>query len=61
MRILVLYGSPHPNGMTADMVSTFEKGAKEAGHEVISPKRNGRSCTNLEKPWKEKTHNEANY
>ena len=32
MRILVLNGSPHPDGATADMVAAFEKGAK---HEVI--------------------------
>ena len=35
MKVLVLNGSPHPNGATTDMVSAFEKGAKEAGHEVI--------------------------
>ena len=34
MRILVLNGSPHPDGATADMVAAFEKGAKEAGHDV---------------------------
>jgi multimeric flavodoxin WrbA len=36
MKVLVLNGSPHPNGATTDMVSAFEKGAKEAGHEVIT-------------------------
>ena len=36
MRILVLNGSPHPDGATADMVAAFEKGAKEAGHDVVS-------------------------
>ena len=36
MKILILNGSPHPAGATADMVSAFEKGAKEAGHEVIT-------------------------
>ena len=36
MRILVLNGSPHSNGATADMVSAFEEGAKETGHEVIT-------------------------
>ena len=60
MRILVLNGSPHPAGATADMVSAFEKGAKEAGHEVMpassppmatrtNPKKSGRNCTHLEK------------
>ena len=36
MRILVLNGSPRPNGATADMISAFEKGAKEAGHDVVT-------------------------
>jgi putative NADPH-quinone reductase len=36
MRILVLNGSPHPDGATADMVAAFEKGAKEAGHDVVT-------------------------
>ena len=36
MKVLVLNGSPHPNGATTDMVSAFEKGAKETGHEVIT-------------------------
>lgn len=32
MKILVLNGSPHPNGPTSDMVTAFAKGAQEAGH-----------------------------
>ena len=36
MKILVLNGSPHPDGATADMVTAFEKGAKENGHEVVT-------------------------
>ena len=36
MKILVLNGSPHPNGATADMVRAFERGAREAGHEVAT-------------------------
>lgn len=35
MKILVLNGSPHREGATADMVNAFAKGAEEAGHEVI--------------------------
>lgn len=34
MRILVLNGSPHPEGATSDMVNAFARGAEEAGHEV---------------------------
>jgi multimeric flavodoxin WrbA len=34
MKILVLNGSPHPNGPTADMVGAFSRGASDAGHEV---------------------------
>ena len=34
MKILVLNGSPRPNGNTAAMVSAFIEGAAEAGHEV---------------------------
>ncbi len=34
MNILVLNGSPHPNGPTSDMVEAFSKGATEAGHNV---------------------------
>ncbi len=34
MRILVLNGSPRPDGATADMVRAFARGAQEAGHEV---------------------------
>lgn len=36
MKILILNGSPHSNGATADMVAAFEKGAKEAGNEVVT-------------------------
>lgn len=35
MKILVLNGSPHPNGPTSDMVKAFTSGATEAGHEVV--------------------------
>ena len=34
MKILVLNGSPHPNGNTAALVSAFVEGAKENGHEI---------------------------
>ena len=34
MKILVLNGSPRPNGNTAAMVAAFAKGAKENGHQV---------------------------
>jgi len=34
MNILVLNGSPRPNGNTAAMVEAFAKGAKESGHMV---------------------------
>ena len=34
MKILVLNGSPHKDGATADMVQAFIKGAEEAGHTV---------------------------
>lgn len=32
MKILVLNGSPHPQGSTKDMVNAFKKGAESAGH-----------------------------
>lgn len=35
MKILVLNGSPRPNGNTASMVEAFAEGAKENGHEII--------------------------
>ena len=34
MKILILNGSPRPNGSTAAMVEAFAQGAKESGHEV---------------------------
>lgn len=34
MKILVLNGSPRPNGTTAAMVAAFAKGVKEAGHKL---------------------------
>lgn len=34
MNILILNGSPRPNGSTAAMVQAFAEGACEAGHEV---------------------------
>ena len=36
MKILVLNGSPHTDGSTSFMIRAFEKGALEAGHEVVS-------------------------
>lgn len=36
MNILVLNGSPRPNGNTAAMVSAFSEGAMEKGHQVTS-------------------------
>ena len=47
MKIVVLNGSPHPDGATSDMVKAFAKGAQEAGHEVVSinvAHRNIRGC-----------------
>lgn len=35
MNILVLNGSPRPNGNTAAMVDAFVKGASENGHNII--------------------------
>ncbi|MBQ1460207.1 MAG: flavodoxin family protein [Oscillospiraceae bacterium] len=34
MKILVLNGSPHPDGATSDMVNAFARGAESKGHEV---------------------------
>ena len=34
MRILVLNGSPRPNGSTKGMVEAFREGAVTAGHQV---------------------------
>lgn len=35
MKVLILNGSPHPNGNTKAMVDAFAKGAKSAGNEVV--------------------------
>lgn len=35
MKVLVLNGSPRPNGNTARMVSVFREAAEASGHEVI--------------------------
>ena len=35
MKILVLNGSPRPNGNTAAMVNTFKKAAEAKCHEVV--------------------------
>ena len=34
MKILILNGSPRPNGNTAAMVAAYAEGAREAGHEA---------------------------
>ena len=34
MKILILNGSPHPNGNTKALTRAFTEGAQEAGHEV---------------------------
>ena len=36
MKILVLNGSPRPNGNTAAMVKTFKDEAEAAGHQVVA-------------------------
>ena len=36
MKILVLNGSPRPNGNTATMVETFKNAAEAAGHQVTT-------------------------
>lgn len=35
MKIVILSGSPHKNGTTAKLVSSFISGAESAGHEVV--------------------------
>ena len=35
MKILVLNGSPRPNGNTAKMVGVFREVAEKNGHEVV--------------------------
>lgn len=35
MKILILNGSPRPNGSTAAMSEAFAEGAREAGHEAV--------------------------
>ncbi|MBE6110096.1 MAG: flavodoxin family protein [Erysipelotrichaceae bacterium] len=34
MKVLVLNGSPRPNGITASMISVFKEAAENKGHEV---------------------------
>jgi len=34
MKILVLTGSPHPNGTSSKLADAFRKGATEAGHDI---------------------------
>ena len=34
MKILILNGSPRPNGNTSAMVEAFAEGAKENGHQI---------------------------
>lgn len=34
MKILILNGSPRPNGNTSAMVDAFLEGAKDNGHEI---------------------------
>ena len=34
MNILVLNGSPRPNGNTSAMVEAFAQGARESGHQL---------------------------
>lgn len=35
MKVLILTGSPHPQGTTALLADEFSAGAKEAGHEIV--------------------------
>ena len=51
MNILVINGSPRPNGNTSVMVSAFEEGAAKAGHKVIVKQignKNIRGCKNCD-------------
>ena len=34
MNILILNGSPRPNGVTSTMIEAFIDGAKDNGHEI---------------------------
>lgn len=38
MKIVILNGSPHPNGNTKTLINAFTKGAESAGHEVVECK-----------------------
>ena len=56
MKILVLNGSPHPQGSTKDMVNAFKKGAESAGHIVdvvdeIEERRVGKECRSRWSPY----------
>ena len=51
MKILLLTGSPRPNGNSAAMASAFTEGAQSAGHEVVRfdvAKMNVKGCLGCE-------------
>ena len=51
MKILILNGSPRPNGHTAQMLTSFRDGARSAGHEVWQIdvcRKNIRGCLGCE-------------
>ena len=51
MKILILNGSPHPNGNTAKMLTAFREGAEAGGHEISQAdvaRKNIRGCLGCE-------------